>query len=161
MWQRFVLTSRLFQVRSRVDTASADFLCVSPLSHQLKYKAEYVKQRGHYVGVPKMRDDPKLVWYEHAGEIQNDRLYKSDYNKTKSKIHMPSDAMAVVAAKECQSLVSDVEYRHYLHQWTCLPDQNNVIHARQAYDLQSDVSDAAALRAPFHLLWPKDVAQST
>ncbi|XP_032921170.1 nebulin-like [Catharus ustulatus] len=105
---------------------------------ELKYKAEYVKQRGHYVGVPKMRDDPKLVWYEHAGEIQNDRLYKSDYNKTKSKIHMPSDAMAVVAAKECQSLVSDVEYRQYLHQWTCLPDQNNVIHARQAYDLQSD-----------------------
>ncbi|KAF4804610.1 nebulin [Turdus rufiventris] len=110
----------------------------SDVQSELKYKAEYVKQRGHYVGVPKMRDDPKLVWYEHAGEIQNDRLYKSDYNKTKSKIHMPSDAMAVVAAKECQSLVSDVEYRHYLHQWTCLPDQNNVIHARQAYDLQSD-----------------------
>ncbi|KAM4897731.1 nebulin [Sylvia borin] len=105
---------------------------------ELKYKAEYVKQRGHYVGVPKMRDDPKLVWYEHAGEIQNDRLYKSDYNKTKSKIHMPSDAVSVVAAKEGQSLVSDVEYRQYLHQWTCLPDQNDVIHARQAYDLQSD-----------------------
>ncbi|XP_066046558.1 nebulin isoform X17 [Chamaea fasciata] len=110
----------------------------SDVQSELKYKAEYVKQRGHYVGVPKMRDDPKLVWYEHAGEIQNDRLYKSDYNKTKSQIHMPSDAMAVVAAKEGQSLVSDVDYRQYLHQWTCLPDQNDVIHARQAYDLQSD-----------------------
>nr|XP_041573417.1 nebulin isoform X21 [Taeniopygia guttata] len=110
----------------------------SDVQSELKYKAEYVKQRGHYVGVAKMRDDPKLVWYEHAGEIQNDRLYKSNYNKTKSKIHMPSDAMAVVAAKEGQNLVSDVEYRQYLHQWTCLPDQNDVIHARQAYDLQSD-----------------------
>ncbi|XP_077641006.1 nebulin isoform X11 [Lonchura striata] len=110
----------------------------SDVQSELKYKAEYVKQRGHYVGVAKMRDDPKLVWYEHAGEIQNDRLYKSNYNKTKSKIHMPSDAMAVVAAKECQNLVSDVEYRQYLHQWTCHPDQNDVIHARQAYDLQSD-----------------------
>ncbi|KAM3667960.1 nebulin isoform 16-T16 [Ammospiza maritima maritima] len=110
----------------------------SDVQSELKYKAEYVKQRGHYVGVPKMRDDPKLVWYEHAGEIQNDRLYKSDYNKTKSKIHIPSDAMAVVAAKEGQNLVSDVDYRQYLHQWTCLPDQNDVIHARQAYDLQSD-----------------------
>ncbi|KAM7049768.1 nebulin [Acridotheres tristis] len=110
----------------------------SDVQSELKYKAEYVKQRGHYVGVAKMRDDPKLVWYEHAGEIQNDRLYKSDYNKTKSKIHMPSDAMAVVAAKECQNLVSDIDYRQYLHQWTCLPDQNDVIHARQAYDLQSD-----------------------
>ncbi|XP_066409176.1 nebulin [Molothrus aeneus] len=110
----------------------------SDVQSELKYKAEYVKQRGHYVGVAKMRDDPKLVWYEHAGEIQSDRLYKSDYNKTKSKIHIPSDAMSVVAAKEGQNLVSDVDYRQYLHQWTCLPDQNDVIHARQAYDLQSD-----------------------
>uniref|UniRef100_A0A8C5U285 Nebulin n=2 Tax=Malurus TaxID=55806 RepID=A0A8C5U285_9PASS len=110
----------------------------SDVQSELKYKAEYVKQRGHYVGVAKMRDDPKLVWYEHAGEIQNDRLYKSDYNKTKSKIHMPSDALPVVAAKECQNLVSNVEYRQHLHEWTCLPDQNDVIHARQAYDLQSD-----------------------
>ncbi|XP_051666064.1 nebulin isoform X10 [Manacus candei] len=110
----------------------------SDVQSELKYKAEYVKQRGHYVGVAKMRDDPKLVWYEHAGEIQNDRLYKSDYNKTKSKIHIPADAMAVVAAKEGQNLVSDVDYRQRLHQWTCLPDQNDIIHARQAYDLQSD-----------------------
>ncbi|XP_071290322.1 nebulin [Agelaius tricolor] len=110
----------------------------SDVQSELKYKAEYVKQRGHYVGVAKMRDDPKLVWYEHAGEIQSDRLYKSDYHKTKSKIHIPSDAMSVVAAKEGQNLVSDVDYRQYLHQWTCLPDQNDVIHARQAYDLQSD-----------------------
>uniref|UniRef100_A0A669PE91 Nebulin n=1 Tax=Phasianus colchicus TaxID=9054 RepID=A0A669PE91_PHACC len=105
---------------------------------ELKYKADYVKQRGHYVGVPSMRDDPKLVWFEHAGEIQNDRLYKSNYHKTKSKIHIPVDIMSVVAAKECQTLVSDVDYRHYLHQWTCHPDQNDCIQARKAYDLQSD-----------------------
>ncbi|XP_030309704.1 nebulin [Calypte anna] len=105
---------------------------------ELKYKAEYVKQRGHYVGVPSMRDDPKLVWFEHAGEIQNDRLYKSDYNKTKSKVHIPADAMAVVAAKQCQNLVSDIDYRQYRHEWTCHPDQNDCIQARKAYDLQSD-----------------------
>uniref|UniRef100_A0A8C2UGH7 Nebulin n=1 Tax=Coturnix japonica TaxID=93934 RepID=A0A8C2UGH7_COTJA len=105
---------------------------------ELKYKADYVKQRGHYVGVASMRDDPKLVWFEHAGEIQNDRLYKSDYHKTKSKIHIPVDIMSVVAAKECQTLVSDVDYRQYLHQWTCHPDQNDCIQARKAYDLQSD-----------------------
>ncbi|XP_069717734.1 nebulin isoform X28 [Phaenicophaeus curvirostris] len=105
---------------------------------ELKYKAEYVKQKGHYVGVPTMRDDPKLVWFEHAGEIQNDRLYKSDYHKTKSKIHIPPDMVSVVAAKEGQNLVSDVDYRHYLRQWTCHPDQNDCIQARKAYDLQSD-----------------------
>ncbi|XP_009317277.1 PREDICTED: nebulin isoform X35 [Pygoscelis adeliae] len=105
---------------------------------ELKYKADYVKQRGHYVGVASMRDDPKLVWFEHAGEIQNDRLYKSDYHKTKSKIHIPPDTMSVVAAKECQTLVSDIDYRQYLHEWTCHPDQNDCIQARKAYDLQSD-----------------------
>ncbi|XP_074729946.1 nebulin [Strix uralensis] len=105
---------------------------------ELKYKAEYVKQRGHYVGVASMRDDPKLVWFEHAGEIQNDRLYKSDYHKTKSKIHIPPDMVSVVAAKECQTLVSDIDYRQYLHEWTCHPDQNDCIQARKAYDLQSD-----------------------
>ncbi|KAM6269279.1 nebulin isoform 8-T8 [Porphyrio hochstetteri] len=105
---------------------------------ELKYKAEYVKQRGHYVGVPSMRDDPKLVWFEHAGEIQNDRLYKSDYHKTKSKIHIPPDMVSVVAAKECQTLVSEIDYRQHLHEWTCHPDQNDCIQARKAYDLQSD-----------------------
>ncbi|KAM6260534.1 nebulin isoform 25-T26 [Spheniscus humboldti] len=105
---------------------------------ELKYKADYVKQRGHYVGVASMRDDPKLVWFEHAGEIQNDRLYKSDYHKTKSKIHIPPDMVSVVAAKECQTLVSDIDYRQYLHEWTCHPDQNDCIQARKAYDLQSD-----------------------
>ncbi|KAM6307451.1 nebulin [Aegotheles albertisi] len=105
---------------------------------ELKYKAEYVKQRGHYVGVASMRDDPKLVWFEHAGEIQNDRLYKSDYHKTKSKIHIPPDAVSVVAAKECQNLVSDIDYRHYLREWTCHPDQNDCIQAKKAYELQSD-----------------------
>ncbi|XP_073926874.1 nebulin isoform X34 [Castor canadensis] len=110
----------------------------SDVQSELKYKAEHVKQKGHYVGVPTMRDDPKLVWFEHAGQIQNDRLYKEDYHKTKAKINIPADMVSVVAAKEGQTLVSDIDYRHYLHQWMCHPDQNDVIQARKAYDLQSD-----------------------
>ncbi|KAF6361879.1 nebulin [Rhinolophus ferrumequinum] len=105
---------------------------------ELKYKAEHVKQKGHYVGVPTMRDDPKLVWFEHAGQIQNDRLYKEDYHKTKAKINIPGDMMSVLAAKQGQDLVSDIDYRNILHQWTCHPDQNDVIQAKKAYDLQSD-----------------------
>ncbi|XP_072468040.1 nebulin isoform X2 [Notamacropus eugenii] len=110
----------------------------SDVQSELKYKAEHVKQKGHYVGVPTMRDDPKLVWFEHAGEIQNDRLYKQNYHKTKSKINIPPDIVSVVAAKQGQSLVSDIDYRNYFHQWTCHPDQNDVIQAKKAYDLQSD-----------------------
>uniref|UniRef100_A0A8D0RLT7 SH3 domain-containing protein n=1 Tax=Sus scrofa TaxID=9823 RepID=A0A8D0RLT7_PIG len=110
----------------------------SDVQSELKYKADHVKQKGHYVGVPTMRDDPKLVWFEHAGQIQNDRLYKEHYHKTKAKINIPPDMVSVVAAKEGQILVSDIDYRNYLHQWTCHPDQNDVIQARKAYDLQSD-----------------------
>ncbi|XP_053452336.1 nebulin isoform X15 [Nycticebus coucang] len=110
----------------------------SDVQSELKYKAEHVKQKGHYVGVPTMRDDPKLVWFEHAGHIQNDRLYKENYHKTKAKINIPADIVSVMAAKQGQSLVSDIDYRNYLHQWTCHPDQNDVIQARKAYDLQSD-----------------------
>ncbi|XP_015265715.1 PREDICTED: nebulin [Gekko japonicus] len=105
---------------------------------ELKYKADYVKQKGHYVGVQNMRQDPKLVWFEHAGKIQNDRLYKEAYNKTKSKIHIPPDILSVIAAKDCQTVVSEIPYRTYLHEWTCHPDQNDCIQARKAYDLQSD-----------------------
>uniref|UniRef100_A0A8C9EDX1 Nebulin n=1 Tax=Phocoena sinus TaxID=42100 RepID=A0A8C9EDX1_PHOSS len=105
---------------------------------ELKYKADHVKQKGHYVGVPTMRDDPKLVWFEHAGQIQNDRLYKEHYHKTKARINIPPDMVSVLVAKEGQALVSDTDYRNYLHQWTCHPDQNDVIQARKAYDLQSD-----------------------
>nr|XP_031534401.1 nebulin isoform X12 [Vicugna pacos] len=110
----------------------------SDVQSELKYKADHVKQRGHYVGVPTMRDDPKLVWFEHAGQIQNDRLYKESYHKTKAKVNIPPDIVSVVAAKEGQSLASDIDYRHYLHEWICHPDQNDVIQARKAYDLQSD-----------------------
>uniref|UniRef100_A0ABM5F1R1 Nebulin isoform X3 n=1 Tax=Pogona vitticeps TaxID=103695 RepID=A0ABM5F1R1_9SAUR len=110
----------------------------SDVQSELKYKADYVNQRGHYVGVNNMREDPKLVWFEHAGKIQNDRLYKDAYNKTKSKIHIPPDILSVIAARDCQHVVSEIPYRHYLHEWTCHPDQNDCIQARKAYDLQSD-----------------------
>ncbi|KAM6465183.1 nebulin isoform 38-T39 [Liasis olivaceus] len=105
---------------------------------ELKYKADYVIQRGHYVGVNNMREDPKLVWFEHAGKIQNDRLYKESYHKTKSHVHIPPDIRSVIAARDCQHLVSEIPYRHYLHEWTCHPDQNDCIQAKKAYDLQSD-----------------------
>ncbi|NWU55955.1 NEBU protein, partial [Dromas ardeola] len=108
------------------------------IASDYKYKETHEKQKGHYIGCRTAQEDPKLSWAARAMMLQNDRIYRKAYHDSKAQVHIPVDAMSVQAAKECQTLVSDVDYRHYLHQWTCLPDQNDVIHARKAYDLQSD-----------------------
>ncbi|XP_064419871.1 nebulin isoform X6 [Latimeria chalumnae] len=122
----------------------ADTIAISQAKHtqgicsEVKYKAEYVKQRGHHVGMRSLQDDPKMVWSMHVGKIQSDREYKKNFEKWKTKFNMPVDMLGFLLAKKCQTLVSDIDYRTYLHQWTCLPDQNDVIQAKKAYELQSD-----------------------
>ncbi|NXT31785.1 NEBU protein, partial [Pelecanoides urinatrix] len=108
------------------------------IASDYKYKETHEKEKGHYIGCRTAQEDPKLSWAARAMLLQNDRIYRKAYHDSKAQVHIPVDAMSVQAAKECQTLVSDIDYRQYLHQWTCLPDQNDVIHARKAYDLQSD-----------------------
>lgn len=107
---------------------------------QYKYKATYEKQKGHYIGTPTAKDDPKLMWLIKSGKLPSDLIYKKDYEKTKTRVHLPADAVSILTAKQVQAAASEIDYRHYLHEWTCHPDQNDCIQARKAYDLQSDVS---------------------
>ncbi|KAJ8784228.1 hypothetical protein J1605_008379 [Eschrichtius robustus] len=134
-WEDFKMTGydlRADAIGIRHAKASRD------IASDYLYKTAYEKQKGHYVGCRNAKEDPKLVWAAHVLKMQNDRLYKKAYNDHKAKITIPTDMVSINAAKEGQALASDVDYRHYLHQWSCFPDQNDVIQARKAYDLQSD-----------------------
>lgn len=80
----------------------------------------------------------------NAGKIQSEREYKKDFEKFKTKYSTPVDMLGILLAKKCQTLVSDIDYRNILHHWTCLPDQNDIIQAKRAYELQSDVRNMNA-----------------
>uniref|UniRef100_A0A8C4R7S1 Nebulin n=1 Tax=Eptatretus burgeri TaxID=7764 RepID=A0A8C4R7S1_EPTBU len=108
------------------------------IASDYKYKQAYEASKGHLMGFRSVHDDPRMLWSDHVAKVFSNLVYKKDHEKTKTMCHLPHDMLNIVSAKKFQELVSDKPYRTYLHQWTCAPDQNDVIHARKAYDQQSD-----------------------
>lgn len=82
------------------------------------------------------------------GKLQSELQYRNDYALNMAQFQSHLNQPGFLHAKRSQQLASSVNYRQPLHQYTCDPEQLNVKHAKQAYQLQSDVS-VAERHAPF------------
>ncbi|XP_006002862.1 nebulin-related-anchoring protein isoform X1 [Latimeria chalumnae] len=110
----------------------------SEIISDYKYKEAFEKVKGRMVGLRKLEDDIKIAHSVHAAQLQSDVNYKKDFEKSRTQFRLPMDMVELVHARKAQSLVSDQDYKHMLHQYTSLPDDLKMQWAKKAYELQSE-----------------------
>uniref|UniRef100_A0A8C5REZ9 Nebulin related anchoring protein n=1 Tax=Laticauda laticaudata TaxID=8630 RepID=A0A8C5REZ9_LATLA len=109
------------------------------IASDFRYKVAFLRDRGQRIGFCNASDDPKMRHFLKMAYLQSDNQYKRDYFRNRAQFRSQTDQPGFIHAKKSQQLISDVNYRQRLHQYTCDPEQLNFRHAKQAYKLQSDV----------------------
>lgn len=112
-----------------------------------------MKGKGQQVGLRCVEDDPKMVHSLAASKLQSNLEYKRQSKEERGNYKIHADEPQFLQAKKSQAQASDLTYRNKLHDYTCDPEQLNVKHAKQAYKLQSDVSDETEDRIPVWCYW--------
>ncbi|XP_050980766.1 nebulin-related-anchoring protein isoform X2 [Labeo rohita] len=110
------------------------------IASDFRYKEAFVKGKGQQVGLLSVEDDPKIRHSLAVGKLQSDNEYKKQFQETRSQFKIHGDQPEFLHAKKSQAQLSNLNYRQHLHDYTCDPNQLNVKHAKQAYQLQSDVN---------------------
>ncbi|XP_061086083.1 nebulin-related-anchoring protein isoform X2 [Conger conger] len=110
------------------------------IASDFQYKAAFVKDKGHQIGLRCVEDDPKMKHSLAVGKLQSSNEYKKQSQETRSQYKIHADQPQFQQAKKSQAQASNLSYRQHLHQYTCDPEQLNLKHAKQAYKLQSDVN---------------------
>ncbi|XP_007665875.2 nebulin-related-anchoring protein isoform X3 [Ornithorhynchus anatinus] len=109
------------------------------IASDFRYKEAFLRDRGQQSRFLSVNEDPKMRHFINVGKLQSDNVYKREFAKNNSQFKSRADQPGFVQAKKSQQLISDVNYRQHLHNYTCDPEQLNMRHARKAHNLQSDV----------------------
>ncbi|XP_054838259.1 nebulin-related-anchoring protein [Eublepharis macularius] len=109
------------------------------IASDFRYKETFQRNRGQQIGFRNVNDDPKMTHYLKMGHLQSDNQYKMDFVRNRGQFKSQMDQPGFIHARKSQQLISDVNYRQHLHQYTCDPEQLNLKHAKQASKIQSDI----------------------